>query len=118
MSQPASKSASALGGGVVVQKAKSGVYTVMLALTLLCITLGCVFLYLEIAKYQAELPSPPPVVEPAAPVDEAPAEGAPAEGEAAPAEGEAAPAEGKAAPAEGEAAPAGDAPAADAAPME
>ena len=51
MSQPVSKSASALGGGVVVQKQKSGVYTVLLALSLIAILVGCGFLYAIIQRY-------------------------------------------------------------------
>ena len=55
MSQPVSKSASALGGGVAVQKQKSGVYTVLLALSLIAILVGCGFLYAMIQRYEGKL---------------------------------------------------------------
>ena len=75
MSQPASKSASAVGG-VLVQKPKSGVYTVLLALSLLAIIVGILFLYARLAKYEFKL-KPTSVaarIEAAAPVNTAPAE--------------------------------------------
>jgi len=50
VSQPDSTSANG-GRGVVVQKSRADVYTVMLALSLLAICIGCLFLYLEIGTY-------------------------------------------------------------------
>jgi len=55
VSQPVSKSASALGGGIVVQKQKAGVYTVLLVLSLLAILVGCALLYAVIQRYDGEL---------------------------------------------------------------
>jgi hypothetical protein len=50
VSQPASKSASAVGG-VLVQKPKAGVYTVLLALSLVAILIGIAFLYARLNKF-------------------------------------------------------------------
>ena len=55
MSQPVSKSASALGGGIVVQKQKAGVYTVLLVLALLAILVCCALLYAVIQRYDGQL---------------------------------------------------------------
>lgn len=55
MSQPVSKSASALGSGVLVQKQKAGVYTVLLVLSLLAILVGCALLYAVIQRYDGQL---------------------------------------------------------------
>lgn len=55
MSQPVSKSASALGGGIVVQKQKAGVYTVLLVLSLLAILVGCALLYAVVQRYDGQL---------------------------------------------------------------
>ncbi len=55
MSLPVSKSASALGSGVVVQKQKAGVYTVLLVLSLLAILVGCALLYAVVNRYDGQL---------------------------------------------------------------
>jgi hypothetical protein len=55
VSQPVSKSASALGSGVLVQKQKAGVYTVLLVLSLLAILVGCALLYAVIQRYDGQL---------------------------------------------------------------
>ena len=55
MSQPVSKSASALGGGIVVQKQKAGVYTVLLVLSLLAILVGCALLYAVVQRYDGKI---------------------------------------------------------------
>jgi hypothetical protein len=55
VSQPVSKSASALGSGVAVQKQKAGVYTVLLVLSLLAILVGCALLYAVINRYDGQL---------------------------------------------------------------
>lgn len=57
MSQPVSKSASALGSGVAVQKQKAGVYTVLLVLSLLAILVGCALLYAVVQRYDGQLAS-------------------------------------------------------------
>lgn len=50
MSQPDLSSANA-PRGVLVQRPKASVYTVMLVIALLAILLGCLFLWLEIGQY-------------------------------------------------------------------
>ncbi len=50
MSQPASKSADATRG-VVVEKPKTNIYTVLLILSFVAIVIGCVFLSLEMKAY-------------------------------------------------------------------
>lgn len=50
MSQLDSSSASP-SRGVIVKKPPTSIYTVMLILSTLSMTIGCLFLYLEWAKY-------------------------------------------------------------------
>ncbi len=38
-------------GGVIVQKPKSSIYTVLLVIALIALMLGCLFLFLEIGDY-------------------------------------------------------------------
>ncbi|TWT88880.1 hypothetical protein Mal64_23680 [Pseudobythopirellula maris] len=51
MSQPVSSSAKS-PRGVIVQKPKTTVYTVMIVLSALMMALGCLFLYLEWVRYE------------------------------------------------------------------
>lgn len=52
MSQPDLSSASP-SRGVIVQKPKTSIYTVMLIIALIGLLMGCLFLWLEIAEYGA-----------------------------------------------------------------
>jgi hypothetical protein len=51
MSQPASKSADAATRGVVVEKPKANIYTVLLILSFVAIVIGCLCLYGEMKAY-------------------------------------------------------------------
>ena len=52
--------------GVLVQKPKTNVYTVMLVLSLVAIIIGCIFLYAEINRYRQDPNAAPPEGAPAA----------------------------------------------------
>ncbi|MEM8865779.1 MAG: hypothetical protein AAGF31_09585 [Planctomycetota bacterium] len=51
MSQPDSGLAEPSPRGVIVQKPKTNIYTVMLIVSLVAMIMACVFLYLEIGEY-------------------------------------------------------------------
>lgn len=51
MSQPSSELAEDQPRGVIVDKPKTNVYTMMLLIALLAMIIGCIFLYLEWAEY-------------------------------------------------------------------
>lgn len=55
MSQPASKSPDAPKRVVIVEKPKANIYTVLLALSLSAVLIGCLCLYLEMNAYNFEL---------------------------------------------------------------
>ncbi|MEM9186814.1 MAG: hypothetical protein AAGB00_09995 [Planctomycetota bacterium] len=50
MSQPSSESGEA-PRGVIVQKPKTNIYTIMLIISLLAMIMACIFLWLEIGEY-------------------------------------------------------------------
>lgn len=62
MSQPDSRLAD---GGVLVQKPKSNVYTVMLVLSLVFILIGCFFLWRERVELEQDPAAQPPAAAPA-----------------------------------------------------
>ena len=54
MSRLASQSPDSAARGVIVEKPKANVYTVMLILSLIAILIGCLCLYLEMKEYNFE----------------------------------------------------------------
>lgn len=52
---PSAAAAPAAARGVVLEKPKANIYTVLLTLSFVAILIGCVFLYLEMNAYNFEL---------------------------------------------------------------